>query len=533
MEEARTEELAYMKANGIYAKVPVDTCWAETGKAPLSLRWVDTNKGDDEHEVYRSRLVVRELRVRNTTLSASDLFAAMPPYECLKLMISLWVSLRFTSSGTTLKLGLWDVKKAHLYGQAERRVFTDLPAGDEVDGFCALLLRGMYGTQDASGIWQRDYTGLMESDGWAPGVASPATFFQAETTARALSHGDDFAVLADDAGLERFDRLLRTRYEVKRTALMGPDPGEDCEAIFLNRIIRYYPEEHEVELEADSRHADLIVSDLGLEGSKPVATPSVKMTSDEAEAAAMQPEVCESDKTLYRSVTMRGSYFGQDRPDIQETIKTRARKMQAPTAFDLQALKRLGRYLRSHRRGVFRFRRQRMPTHLTIEVDTDHAGCKLTRKSTVGLAALLGRHACKTLSVLESCVSLSSGESEFYGIVKAACEGLGLQAILRDWGVEVQLKIRSDSSAARAIGNRRGLGRVRHLDTRFLWVQERIALKHFCVEAVSTEENTGDLFTKSLPAPRVHKLLAKLGFSFVGGSSGKERQLIGGGGPKV
>eukprot|EP00972_Heterocapsa_arctica_P022818 3358431-Heterocapsa_arctica.AAC.1 len=67
----------------VYTKVPLAQCREETGKAPTSLRWIDTNKGDDQSPEHRSRLVVRELKRKITTLSASELFASTPPLEML------------------------------------------------------------------------------------------------------------------------------------------------------------------------------------------------------------------------------------------------------------------------------------------------------------------------------------------------------------------------------------------------------------------------------------------------------------------
>ena len=63
----------------LYEKVPIKTCFEETGKAPITVRWIDINKGDQENPNYRSRLVAREIN----TYKRDDLFAATPPLEAL------------------------------------------------------------------------------------------------------------------------------------------------------------------------------------------------------------------------------------------------------------------------------------------------------------------------------------------------------------------------------------------------------------------------------------------------------------------
>ena len=82
--EARRKEIHEVTVkHTVYTRVPLATCWAETGKAPIDLRWIDANKGDDARPEYRSWLVGRELKVRNTTLTAADLLASTTPFEML------------------------------------------------------------------------------------------------------------------------------------------------------------------------------------------------------------------------------------------------------------------------------------------------------------------------------------------------------------------------------------------------------------------------------------------------------------------
>ena len=45
VEDVRKEEDGYMEGRGIWKLRPQVECWEKTGKAPVSVRWVDTNKG--------------------------------------------------------------------------------------------------------------------------------------------------------------------------------------------------------------------------------------------------------------------------------------------------------------------------------------------------------------------------------------------------------------------------------------------------------------------------------------------------------
>ena len=65
VEEARAKELLYFHSNGVWLKVPKPTARAQTGRQPISVRWVDVNQGDDLHPNYRSRLVARQLKAHD------------------------------------------------------------------------------------------------------------------------------------------------------------------------------------------------------------------------------------------------------------------------------------------------------------------------------------------------------------------------------------------------------------------------------------------------------------------------------------
>ena len=177
--------------------------------------------------------------------------------------------------------------------------------------------------------------------------------------------------------------------------------------------------------------------------------------------------------TKYRAIAARANYLAADRPALQYAAKEVCRWMSAPTDVSRLALKRLGRYLLLHPRLVFRFDFQqadRLETHS----DTDWAGCLRTRKSTSGGCLLLGRHVLKTWSSTQTSVSLSSGEAEFYGVVRASGIAMGQQSLMRDLGYEMPLRVWTDSSAAMGVCHRQGLGKLRHINTQSLWVRATV-----------------------------------------------------------
>ena len=84
---ARMKELAFFHSKGVWVKVPREKARATTGKNPISVRWVDVNKGDEAAPNYRSRLVARQIKALDRT--GDSYFAPAPPLEALRTVLSL------------------------------------------------------------------------------------------------------------------------------------------------------------------------------------------------------------------------------------------------------------------------------------------------------------------------------------------------------------------------------------------------------------------------------------------------------------
>ena len=152
-----------------------------------------------------------------------------------------------------------------------------------------------------------------------------------------------------------------------------------------------------------------------------------------------------------------------------------------------------------------------MPEKLEVYTDTNHAGCIRTRKSTNGGLVLHGVHLLKSWSSTQAVVALSSGESEYYGLVKGVSEALGIRSVLGDWRQAREITIWTDSSAAKGIASRVGLSkRTRHIAVHHLWIQERVESGDIQVKKVAGEKNPADIATKYLPQEAMNRHLDKL-----------------------
>ena len=170
--------------------------------------------------------------------------------------------------------------------------------------------------------------------------------------------------------------------------------------------------------------------------------------------------------------------------------------MANPTEEDLHKLKRIARYLSQAPRLVFSWPFQAKSPILQVYSDTDWAGCRATRKSTQGGLIYYGKHVIKSYSSTQATIALSSGEAEYYGLVKSASVPLGIQAMYSDFGESVKINLNTDASAAKAIASRRGLGKLRHLAVHLLWLQQRVASEDLSISKVKGEHNPADILTK-------------------------------------
>ena len=111
-------------------------------------------------------------------------------------------------------------------------------------------------------------------------------------------------------------------------------------------------------------------------------------------------------------------------------------------------------------------------------MDIDWAGDTATRRSTSGVIVRTGLHLLRRSSTVQNVLGLNSAESEYHALTKGWCSGLGLQSLFADWNLKLQLSLHTDSSSAKAVASRRGAGKsTSHIQTRMLWLQERVAAK--------------------------------------------------------
>ena len=99
----------------------------------------------------------------------------------------------------------------------------------------------------------------------------------------------------------------------------------------------------------------------------------------------------------------------------------------------------------------------------------------------------------------QSVVATSSGEAELHAAVSAMKDTILTKRALSFIGMSAKMELRFDSSAARAMLERQGAGRVRHVEVAVLWAQLWVKDRRVAVRAEPTGTNCADLGTKVRP----------------------------------
>ena len=116
-------------------------------------------------------------------------------------------------------------------------------------------------------------------------------------------------------------------------------------------------------------------------------------------------------------------------------------------------------------------------------------------------------------------MALSSAEAELHAMVAASAETLGVVSLMADMGLTVEGEIFGDSTAALAIAiaQRQGIGKLRHVRTQALWVQEARAEGRLRYKKVLGSRNPADSLTKYMPATLMDQHVETIGLEFRGG----------------
>ena len=230
---------------------------------------------------------------------------------------------------------------------------------------------------------------------------------------------------------------------------------------------------------------------------------------DEADLVKLVKE----EATEFRGAAARLNFLSQDSPELMYPAKEISQEMANPVKGGWKRLKKVSRFLWGRESVIWEFPWQDEVTELHAYADSDWGGRRGSRKSTSGGLVMLGKHCIKTWSSTQGAVALSSAEAEFYAMIEAVIRAKGVSHVMVELGFDVQqeLQLHTDSSAAKSFVSRKGLGKMKHLEIRDLWLQREVSLGKVVVNKVDGKKNPADLMTKYLRKEEIEERLQLMG----------------------
>ena len=207
----------------------------------------------------------------------------------------------------------------------------------------------------------------------------------------------------------------------------------------------------------------------------------------------------EEEKHLYQRIVAKLNYLAHDRLDLKYATSCLASAVSSPSLGDMQAAKRVGRYLRKALDAwqSFPFRDPR-PGELLCYTDADWASDKTSRRSTSGGVVTLGGGVLNCWAKKQKCVAPSSWEASCSQPSRQTLS-FGIQSELKDLGHGCSVTVATDSQSVINHSRRRGhRAASKHVGLRGLWLQEALVDGKLELEKVDTATTPADVCTKAL-----------------------------------
>ena len=180
---ARQKEIQYLWDMEVHEYSTEAESRARTGRNPVGIKWIDTNKGSAEAPRHRSRLVCTEVRHKGV----EPIFSATPPLETLRVLLCVACQEDVFRVEDPFLISIADVSRAHFHANAVRDVYVRLPDEDpkaKLPGVCGKLRKTMYGSLDVAHRWGEHYAQVLETGGVFPRRGISVSFFVTKTWRR-------------------------------------------------------------------------------------------------------------------------------------------------------------------------------------------------------------------------------------------------------------------------------------------------------------------------------------------------------------
>ena len=438
------------------------------GKRTIQTRWADREKDGR----VKSRLVLKDYNrcQRRTQL---EMFSPTPSTLSLKTMlVASSHDRKKDPESNHITVSIY-VHTALLHADVDQDLSAEPQEPDEwydaglKEDEVWKLNKALYGYRKAPKLWHQQLVSVLESLNYHPLLTDPSCFRNDETNTNIFVHVDDGLMFGQKSEVLKLVELL-SKQVLMRTTRRMEKTGDTI--YFLVRVMKRTARGYSVE--ANPKYIRNVINVLGLEEAKPV-TPSAKRTPTTESPVELEGER----RAMYRTVVEKMLCMCQERADVMYSVKETARKITCSSESDEMNLKRIVRYLKSAPSAKSLIEITSPSKFVNMYTDSDWARQATTCKSTSG-GVVQWRNATLTAwSRTQQTVSLSSAEAELYALTTGVAEGMVTKHLLQKLGHEVILMNHVDSQSAKAWASKRGLGRLKHVMLKYMYVQDVVEKK--------------------------------------------------------
>ena len=466
----------------------------------LSTRFVRTwreKKDGDGRQIWlrRSRFVAREFawltpdRADLYSPASSNVTTRLIPIAFLEMISKGWILCGIDVSDAFLTVS-----------QVRPTTVTSVDALGNIQSH--VLGKVLPGQRDGSVLWHRALTQFLEHEFGIKAFDAYPALLKNEKCCIIL-HVDDILLTGEreyvtNVVIPKFKGKYKISYD------LVDEPGGELS--FLKRR-HWLHAEDEIIIQPHVKHTARLFELLGIKTTlHPKKTPAHPEINEPDVSKELSPE----EGSKFRTCIGILLYLSADLIECQFVIRYLAQSMKTPTEKAYDVLRHLGLYLlgsveqglslkmKPFGHGLYQDYGDGLRV-LEAFSDSDWAAHKGTRKSVSSVSLFYRGCLIYSASRGQKVISLSSAEAELHAAVSAVCDAILVQLCLQFLlGDSFKMFLYIDNSAARQVLQRSGVGRIRHLSTKLLWVQSRVKDELLTVKGIASKDNVADLGTKRL-----------------------------------
>jgi hypothetical protein len=536
------------------------------GQKPISSKWVFKTKRNPDGSIrYKARLVIRGFE-QVEGIDFNETYAPVGKLTTLRYMLS-------KAALHGWQIDHLDVVTAFLNPALDSDVYMQIPTESNwLDPDLARrtpyvkLLKALYGLKQAPRLWHQSINTFLLSLGFRQADADPNLYLRRGVSI--ILYVDDILVFYhanDDGAAGSVKAALMQQYKMKD---LGPAQQFLGLEIFQNDC----PGRKTITLSQEA-YIDTILKRFEMTTAYGVQTPLDPNVRLDGQQGGV-----EVDPTEYQAIVGSLMYAALGtRPDIAYAVAALSRYNSRPSTVHLTAAKRVLRYLKTTKTAKLYYSTNGV-TELHGYTDADWAGDSADRKSQGGYTFIMGGAAVSWQSRKQPLIALSTLEAEYIACSDAVRETKWLLQLAKDVDFHTiaekttaerttanaerttvaektnaerttaeRTTVAEKTNAERTTAERTtaAMGAVtlycdnqgaiktivsgtskastKHIDVRFHNSRHSHASGIINCTYIPTNENTADICTKALAAPRHRFLVDKLGMKDVGllGGSGR------------